>query len=67
MRALLVVSENWYGLATLDAILGNIEPAIEYLRRAALKINFDRQWARSDPDLSSIRDDPRFDEILGNT
>lgn len=66
MRALLSASENWYGLATLDAILGNSAAAIEYLRRAARRVNFDPQWARNDPDLSSIRDDPRFDEILGH-
>jgi tetratricopeptide (TPR) repeat protein len=66
MRAVLRASENWYGLATLDAILGNAEAAIEYLRQAAREANFDRQWARNDPDLSSIRDDPGFDEIVGN-
>jgi len=66
MRALFVASESWYGLATLDAILGNIEPAMEYLKQAARAVNFDRQWARNDPDLSSIRDDPRFDEIIGH-
>ena len=66
MRELLIASENWYGLATLDAILGNIEAAIEYLRRAAGEANFNRQWAQNDPDLSSIRDDPRFDEIVGS-
>jgi len=65
MRALLSASENWYGLATLDAILGNSGAAIEYLRQAAREANFDPQWARNDPDLSSIRHDPGFDEIVG--
>ena len=65
MRALLMAHENWYGLAALDAILGNVEAAIEYLRRAARQETFDRQWARQDPDLASIRDDPRFHEIIG--
>lgn len=64
MRALLNASENWYGLATLDAILGNVEAAISHLRQAAYKATFNRQWARKDPDLASIRDDPRFDEIV---
>ena len=66
MRAMLNASKNWYGLATLDAILGNIEEAIGYLRQAAGEANFNRQWARNDPDLASIRNDPRFDEIVGN-
>lgn len=65
MRALLDAGQNWYGLATLEAILGNIEPAIEYLRKAAQEGNFDPRWARNDPDLSSIRDDRRFEEIIG--
>lgn len=65
MRAMLSASGNWYGLAALDATLGNTEAAIECLREASQEASFDRQWARSDPDLSSIRDDPRFDEIVG--
>ena len=66
MRTLLNTDENWYGLATLDAILGNTEAALEHLRQAAHKANFNRQWAREDPNLASIRDDPRFDEIVGS-
>ena len=65
MRALLAAAENWYGLATLEAILGNTEPAMEYLRKAAREGKLDPRWARSDPDLSSIRNDPGFDELLG--
>ena len=65
MRAMLNASRNWYGLATLDAILGNHEAAIRYLRLAAGEANFDPQWARKDADLASIREDPRFDEIVG--
>jgi tetratricopeptide (TPR) repeat protein len=66
MRLLLNASENWYGLATLDAILGNIDAAIEHLRKAAGKENFNSEWARKDPDLASLRADPRFGEIVGS-
>ena len=66
MRTLLDASENWYGMAVLDAILGNVEASLNYLRQAARETTFDRQWARVDPDLASIRDDPRFDEIVGD-
>jgi tetratricopeptide (TPR) repeat protein len=65
MRAALNASENWYGLAALDAVFGNGEAALAYLKQAASTANFDRQWARNDPDLASIRDDPLFEEILG--
>ena len=64
MRAMLNASRNWYGLAALDAILGDIEAAIRYLRQAAGEANFDPRWARKDPDLASIRSDPRFDGIV---
>ena len=66
MRAMLNATENWYGLAALEAVLGNTEAAIEYLRQAARSENFNHHWARNDPDLSSIRNDPRFDEIVGS-
>jgi len=66
MRAILNASKNWYGLAALEAILGNAEAAIGYLRQAADEADFNREWARNDPDLASIRNDPRFDELVGS-
>ena len=65
MRALLSASETWYGLATLDAILGNADAAFESLRKAISANKIDREWARNDPDLASVRSDSRFDEIIG--
>lgn len=64
MRVMLSANKNWYGLATLESILGNVEAAIDYLRQAANEVNFNREWARTDPDLASIRNDPRFGEIV---
>ena len=66
MRALLEAQANWYGLATLDAILGNGNTALEHLQQAANGENFNREWARIDPDLAAIRDDPRFAAIVSN-
>jgi tetratricopeptide (TPR) repeat protein len=65
MRGLLDASQNWYGLATLDAILGNVNEALDYLRKAAGETNFNRTWAQNDPDLAALRDDSRFAEIIG--
>ena len=65
MRGILNASRNWYGLAALEAILGNTEAAFGYLKQGADQGDFNRQWARNDPDLASIRNDPRFDEIVG--
>jgi tetratricopeptide (TPR) repeat protein len=64
MRESLRADQNWYGLAALDAILGDAEAAIAYLRLASAETNFNRQWARNDPDLASIRNDPRFEQIV---
>jgi Flp pilus assembly protein TadD len=65
MRPLLTAGKLWYGLATLEALLGNTEAAIEHLRRAAREGKINHEWARNDPDLASIRDDPRFKMIIG--
>ncbi len=65
MRALLSAGEQWYGLAALDSLLGNIDAAIEFLKKAAREDNFNRTWATRDPDLELIRSDPRFGAIVG--
>jgi tetratricopeptide (TPR) repeat protein len=66
MRTLLEAQANWYGLATLDAILGNGNTALEHLQQAANEERLNREWARIDPDLASLRDDPRFAAIVGS-
>ena len=60
-----------YNLACTYALLGERELAFEYLRR---ELDLDQpspgvrarqaEWARTDPDLESLRDDPRFEVIL---
>lgn len=67
MRALLTAREQWYGLATLDALLGHTEAALEALRQAARSANFDRDWARTDPDLASLHGHPSFEDIIGKS
>ncbi len=64
MRELLIAKDNWYGLATLDAILGNTEAAITNLHKAAQSQGFNAAWAKIDPDLASLQDDPRFNAIV---
>ena len=52
-----------YTLACLESLAGDVDSAIEHLRRAAL----DRQvaeWAKDDSDLDPIRDDPRFESAV---
>ncbi len=61
----LMKPDDWYNLACLESICDNTDAAIENLRRAVEKESFSRNWARRDPDLQWIRDDPRFKEIVG--
>jgi tetratricopeptide (TPR) repeat protein len=56
-----------YNIACAQALMGNREEALIWLGRAleAGFVSFDH--ARVDPDLESIRDDPRFERILAST
>jgi tetratricopeptide (TPR) repeat protein len=51
-------------MATLYAALGDREKAFESLRRAQEERLTGLLWARVDPALDSLRDDPRFEELL---
>ena len=53
-----------YNLACADARLGEPEPAFEHLREALEKRPQLAENAKDDPDLESLHDDERFDELL---
>jgi len=61
----LIAPEDWYNLACLESICGNLDTAFECLKKAAQKEEFDRPWAWQDPDFTWLRDEPRFAEIVG--
>ena len=55
-----------YTAGRLEALAGNADPAFEHLRRAK---ELDREGEsaalfREDSRLDSLRDDPRFEELL---
>lgn len=61
--------DSWelpYNNGCLEALAGNADEAFASLRRA-LELNQSeiREYLREDSDLDSIRDDPRFQELLG--
>ncbi|MBM3130405.1 MAG: tetratricopeptide repeat protein [Chloroflexi bacterium] len=56
---------DWYNIARLESIRGNVDAAFENLRRAAQQVDFDHAWAWRNSDLEWIRADPRFREIVG--
>ncbi|HZT44629.1 MAG TPA: hypothetical protein VFA24_00505 [Gaiellaceae bacterium] len=54
-----------YNLACAEARLDEREAALDHLAAAFEERSDLRESAREDEDLASIRDDPRFDEIVG--
>jgi tetratricopeptide (TPR) repeat protein len=54
-----------YDLACLDALQGRSDEALEHLRTALEAQPKFKDYAVKDPDLASLRDDPRFTELVG--
>lgn len=55
-----------YNAACYEALAGDSDRAFEHLRRAfRLNPGEARRHAAEDPDLDSLRDDPRFGEVAG--
>jgi hypothetical protein len=61
--------DAWQGpfnAACFEALAGQTDAALEHLRRAVeLDAAEVRRYAPGDRDLDSIRDDPRYAEVLG--
>jgi tetratricopeptide (TPR) repeat protein len=62
----LIKSDDWYNLACLESVCGNVDAAVAHLRRAAQSEKFNRDRVKRDPDFEWIREDARFKEIVGN-
>jgi Flp pilus assembly protein TadD len=52
-----------YNLACVEALAGNRDAAFEWLQKAE-STGFNLSHMKGDDDLDSLRDDPRFDEML---
>jgi quercetin dioxygenase-like cupin family protein len=69
-RAIAAQPDAWqghYNAACLEARAGDRGRALDYLERAAeLEPNEVRKVAPEDEDFDSIRDDPRFAEVVGS-
>ncbi len=59
--------ESDYNKACIEAIAGNTESALEHLARALERNPGSRAWAARDPDLASLRDHPRFRQLVGTS
>ena len=53
-----------FNLACAEALLGRTDAAIERLEAAVQADDLAREAARTDSDLDSLRDDPRFAELI---
>lgn len=53
-----------YNLACAEALSGEQDAALEHLAEAVANPRF-RKFAEEDPDFDSLRDDPRFKQLVG--
>ena len=61
----LMETESAYNRACFAALRGDKEEALRLLKVALDKAPGYRLWARRDPDLESLHDDPRFRDLVG--
>ncbi len=57
--------ETEYNRACFEAVCGNAEQALVLLKEALEKKQTSVEWVRRDPDFDFIRDDPRFNALVG--
>jgi superkiller protein 3 len=60
-----ITKENEYNRACFESICGNVDEALALLKVALEKKQVSLLWARRDPDFDFIRDDPRFQALVG--
>lgn len=58
-------AETEYNRACFEAICGNTDQAIDLLEQALVLKQTSPEWVRGDPDLDFIREDPRFQALVG--
>ena len=61
----LVKPDDTYNLACLESVAGNDDAALEHLAQVLAARPGLRAWAARDPDLAWVRDDPRFQALVG--
>ena len=61
----LIRNTDEYNQACFEAICGNTDKALELLKIGLEKKRVSKVWAKQDPDLENIRDDPRFKKLVG--
>lgn len=71
LRETPIEPSNFYNAACTHALLGESELALDYLARDFRELRTSagarlrqQEWARKDPDLTSLRGDPRFEALV---
>jgi tetratricopeptide (TPR) repeat protein len=59
-------ADNLYNAACIMALSGDRERALEDLESAVAMGYHNGRWMATDPDLETLRDDPRFEKILAS-
>ena len=54
-----------FNLACFYAVEGSIDKSFEFLKKSITLDSRIKNWAKNEPDLKSIRNDPRFQKIVG--
>jgi hypothetical protein len=63
-RALIQNDDHEYDQARLEAICGNVDKAIDFLKQALEQGHPSKRFMAHDPELENIRHDPRFKELV---
>jgi hypothetical protein len=63
-NAVSLLASSWHGLACMSAKAGRHDKALEYLGHAVDNGYPVPEWITSDPDLTSLHGDPRFDALV---
>jgi tetratricopeptide (TPR) repeat protein len=63
-HAVSLLASSWYGLACMSVKAGRHDKALEYLGHAVDNGYPVPEWITSDPDLTSLHGDPRFDALI---
>jgi hypothetical protein len=58
------IAPNAVGRAIMQGHLGNLDEAFRELDRAYDEHNSSLVWAKGNPIMDPLRDDPRFDDFL---